>query len=222
MPEVSVVISIFNPMKRVLILDLDNTIYPVNSISDHLFGQLFKLIDEQLDPGDSDMVNKAKDELTRRPYQHVADEFGFSAELKAKGMELLSNIEFTDAMHTFAEYADIRAIDIDKYLVTTGFTKLQLSKVKMLGIEADFKGIYIVDPERSTQTKKDVFAMIMAENGYAVEDVLVIGDDPKSEIKAAIDLGIDTFLFDPSEKHVDVAVTHRGKDYKEVGRIVKH
>jgi putative hydrolase of the HAD superfamily len=207
-------------MKRVLILDLDNTIYPVSSISNHLFGQLFKLIDEQLAPGDSDMVNKAKDELTRRPYQHVADEFGFSAELKAKGMELLSNIEFTDAMHAFPEYGDLRSIVIDKYLVTTGFTKLQLSKVKMLGIEADFKGVYIVDPEKSTQTKKDVFTMIMAENGYAVEEVLVIGDDPKSEIKAAIDLSIDTFLFDPADKHTDVAVTHRGKDYKEVGRIV--
>ncbi|MEO7215745.1 HAD family hydrolase [Mucilaginibacter sp.] len=207
-------------MKRVLILDLDNTIYPVNSIAHHLFGKLFRLIDEQLEPGDSDMVNKAKDELTRRPYQHVADEFGFSAELKAKGMEMLSNIEFTDAMHAFPEYADIRSIDIDKYLVTTGFTKLQLSKVKMLGIEADFKGIYIVDPELSGQTKKDVFAMIMADNGYTAEDVLVIGDDPKSEIKAAIDLGIDTFLFDPGDKHTEATVTHRGKDYKEVLRIV--
>jgi hypothetical protein len=30
-------------MKRVLILDLDNTIYPVSSIADHLFARLFKL-----------------------------------------------------------------------------------------------------------------------------------------------------------------------------------
>jgi putative hydrolase of the HAD superfamily len=207
-------------MKRVLILDLDNTIYPVRSISNHLFGQLFKLIDEQLDPGDNDMVNKAKDELTRRPYQHVADEFGFSAQLKQKGMELLSNIEFTEVLHAFPEYAEIRSINIEKYLVTTGFTKLQLSKVKMLGIEADFKGIYIVDPEKSAQTKKDVFAMIMADNGYNAEDVLVIGDDPESEIKAAIDLGIETFLFDPLDRHTGAKVTYRGKDYKGIIDII--
>jgi putative hydrolase of the HAD superfamily len=208
-------------MKRVLILDLDNTIYPVNSIAGHLFGELFKLIDEQLEPGDYDMVTKAKHELTRRPYQHVADEFGFSAELKAKGMEMLNNIEFTSPMFPFEEYDEVRDIAIDKYLVTTGFTKLQLSKVKMLGIEADFKGIYIVDPEKSTKTKKDIFAMIMAENSYATEEVLVIGDDPKSEIKAAIDLGIDTFLFDPGDNHTDASVTYRGKDYKEIAKIVR-
>lgn len=207
-------------MKRALILDLDNTIYPVSSIAGHLFGQLFQLIDEHLEPGDSDMVTKAKDELTRRPYQHVADEFGFSAGLKAKGMEMLNNIELTEPMHTFEEYADLRSLNIEKFLVTTGFTKLQMSKVKMLGIEADFKAVYVVDPEKSTQTKKDIFQQIMQENGYTTGDVLVIGDDPKSEIKAATDLGIDTFLFDPGDRHSDATVTYRGKDYKEVVRIV--
>ncbi|TFF37294.1 HAD family hydrolase [Mucilaginibacter psychrotolerans] len=208
-------------MKRVLILDLDNTIYPVNSIANHLFGQLFKLIDEHLEPTDSEMVNKAKDELTRRPYQHVADEFGFSAELKAMGMEMLNNIELDVPMRAFEQYAQIQNIAIDKYLVTTGFTKLQMSKVKMLGIEADFKGIYIVDPEKSSQTKKDVFANIMAENGYTAKEVLVIGDDPKSEIKAAVELGIDTFLFDPGDRYTDATVTYRGKDYTDVVKIVR-
>lgn len=207
-------------MKRVLILDLDNTIYPVSSIADHLFGQLFDLIEEHMEPGESDKVTKAKHELTRRPYQHVADEFGFSPELKAKGIEMLNNIELTIPMTAFEEYGEVRDINIDRYLVTTGFTRLQLSKVKMLGIEADFKGINIVDPEKSPRTKKDVFAAIMEENGYAVDEVLVIGDDPQSEIQAAKDLGIDTFLFDPGDQHLEATVTYRGKDYAEVKNIV--
>jgi putative hydrolase of the HAD superfamily len=48
-------------MKRVLILDLDNTIYPVSSIADHLFGKLFKLIDENLGEEDRQAATKAKD-----------------------------------------------------------------------------------------------------------------------------------------------------------------
>ncbi|RFZ85342.1 HAD family hydrolase [Mucilaginibacter terrenus] len=207
-------------MKHVLILDLDNTIYPVSSIAGKLFGELFKLIDEHLLPADNEAVEKAKDELTRRPYQHVADEFGFSEELKEKGMQLLNNITFDEPMQPYAAYDDLRAITVDKYLVTTGFTKLQMSKVKMLGIEADFKGIYIVDPERSSQTKKDIFQQIMTDNGYTAEDALVIGDDPKSEIKAAVELGIDTFLFDPHDKHGDATVTYRSADYQDVIRIV--
>jgi putative hydrolase of the HAD superfamily len=106
-------------------------------------------------------------------------------------------------MYPYEQYSTLRQIPIDKFLVTTGFTKLQMSKVEMLNIEADFKKIYVVDPEQSNQTKKDIFQKIIQENGYATEEVLVIGDDPKSEIKAAIELGIDTFFFDPLDKYTN-------------------
>jgi putative hydrolase of the HAD superfamily len=206
-------------MKHALILDLDNTIYPVSSIAERLFGKLFKLIDEGLE--DRSAAAAAKLELTRRPYQHVADEFGFGTELKDKGVQLLNNLTFDSPMQAFSEYEDIRAINIDKYLVTTGFTKLQMSKVKMLNIEADFKQVYVVDPDLSDLTKKDIFVMIMKDNGYAINEVLVIGDDPQSEIKAALELGIDTFLFDPENKYPHVNATYRCADYKELAEIIK-
>ena len=207
-------------MKRALILDLDNTIYPVSSIADKLFGPLFKLIDEELGEEDSQAAEKAKHELTRRPYQHVADEYGFSEELKAKGTELLRNCTYEEPMQAYAEYNDIRTIPIDKFLVTTGFTKLQMSKVRMLDIAGDFKKVYVVDPDQSGQTKGDIFKKIMQENGYTTEEVLVIGDDPQSEIKFAVELGIDTFLFDPDNKYTNEGVTYRARDYRDVAQIV--
>ncbi|TSD67315.1 HAD family hydrolase [Inquilinus sp. KBS0705] len=207
-------------MKRVLILDLDNTIYPVSQIADHLFGRLFTMIDEELAEEDRQAAEEAKHELTRRPYQQVADDFGFSNELKTKGLELLKNCTYDLPMQPYDEYDTLRNIAIDKFLVTTGFTKLQMSKVKMLDIAADFKQVYVVDPEESDQTKGDIFNKIMQENGYALGDVLVIGDDPKSEIKFAKELGIETFLFDPESKHPDAEVTYRGTDYSEIERII--
>jgi putative hydrolase of the HAD superfamily len=207
-------------MKRVLILDLDNTIYPVSSIADHLFSKLFKLIDENLGETDRQAAQKAKEQLTRRPYQHIADEFGFSDELKQQGIQMLSNIRFEEPMYPYEQYNDLRQIPIDKFLVTTGFTKLQMSKVEMLNIGSDFKQVYVVDPEQSNLTKKDIFQKIMQENGYAKEEVLVIGDDPESEIKAAVELGIDTFLFDPEGKYTNQNVTHHARDYRDVAEIV--
>ncbi|MFD0794370.1 HAD family hydrolase [Mucilaginibacter litoreus] len=205
-------------MKRALILDLDNTIYPVSSIADKLFLELFELIDEKL--ADKQAAAKAKHELTRRPYQHVADEYGFSDDLRGKGIELLKNLTFNEPMQPFKEYNVLRKVKADKYLVTTGFTKLQYSKVKMLGIADDFKNIYVVDPELSSKNKGDVFQQIMIDNGYIVEDLLVIGDDPQSEIKFANELGIDTFLFDPANKHSGADVTYRAADYRDVAGIV--
>lgn len=207
-------------MKRVLIVDLDNTIYPVSSIADHLFEKLFKLIDENLGEDDRQVANNAKLELTRRPYQHVADDFNFSDELKAKGIEMLRSCEMEIPMYPYEQYNDLHQIKIDKFLVTTGFTKLQMSKVKMLNIENHFKSIYVVDPEQSTQTKGDVFNMIMQENGYAINEVLVIGDNPQSEIKFAKELGIDTFLFDPEDKYINEGVTYHARDYSNLLDII--
>jgi putative hydrolase of the HAD superfamily len=211
-------------MKRALILDLDNTIYPVSSISENLFASLFEMLDQHADivnAIDAETISKIKDEMTRRPFQHIADEFELDAGLKNKMVDILKNISYDLPMQPFEDYRYIQSIPLDKFLVTTGFSKLQWSKVKMLGIEPDFKAIHIVDPEVNQQTKKDVFAGIMRTHNYNPEELLVIGDDPGSEIKAAKALSIDTFLYDPEDKYPDVEVTYRAVNLKEVSDILE-
>jgi putative hydrolase of the HAD superfamily len=210
-------------MKRALILDLDNTIYPVSSIADNLFAKLFDTLDQHADrinEVDTNRVNKIKDEMTRRPFQHIADEFELDGELRNKIVDTLKNMTYDLPMQPFEDYVHIRSIPLEKFLVTTGFIKLQMSKIKMLGIEQDFKTIHIVDPEVDTKTKKDVFADIILKHGYSPADLLVIGDDPESEIKAAKALGIDTVLYDPSNKYQNARVTHRVNNFKKVADLL--
>ncbi len=202
-------------MKQALILDLDNTIYPVSSIADHLFKSLFDFLDQNMEGKSFEHIEAAKDDLTKRHFHLVANKFNFGEELMAKGIDLLKNAAYELPMLPFEDYQHIKTVNLPKFLVTTGFTKLQWSKVKMLGIEDDFVEIHIVDPETSKQTKRDVFADIMKRHNYTAEDILVIGDDPESEIKAAIELGIDTFLFDPENKHADALVTYKAVDLKD-------
>jgi putative hydrolase of the HAD superfamily len=202
-------------MKSALILDLDNTIYPVSSIADHLFEQLFQLLDQHADGPNYESIKAAKDDLTRRHFHLVANKFNFGDELTAKGIDLLKNMAYELPMQPFEDYLHIKSANIPRFLVTTGFTKLQWSKIKMLGIENDFVEIHIVDPETSAETKRDVFADIMTRHHYTPKDILVIGDDPESEIKAAGELGIKTFLFDPENKHADAVVTYKAVDLKD-------
>jgi len=210
-------------MKKALILDLDNTIYPVSSISEDLFGQLYAVLDQyanSINADGTDRVAHIKEEMTRRPFQHIADDYRLDEELRNRIIDTLNNMAYTLPMQTYADYAYVRSVPLDKFLVTTGFSKLQRSKVKMLGIEDDFKAIHIVDPEVSPKTKQDIFAEIMEANGYKSEDLLVIGDDPESEIKAAKALGIDTFLYDPENRHPNADVTHKAANLKEVLTIL--
>ena len=210
-------------MKKALILDLDNTIYPVNSISENLFADLFARLDQNaeiINADDADTINKIKDEMTRRPFQHIADEFDLNQEVRNKMEDQLRNMTYELPIRPFDDYHHVRTIQLDKFLVTTGYSKLQWSKVRMLGIEDDFKQIHIVDPDVNQQTKKDVFAEIMQTYNYTPGDLLVIGDDPESEIKAAKTLGIDTFLYDPTNKYPHVQVTHRSDNLQDVLKLI--
>jgi putative hydrolase of the HAD superfamily len=210
-------------MKKALILDLDNTIYPVNSISESLFADLFGILDQHaeiINADDAKTVDKIKNEMTRRPFQHIADDFNLNREVRNKMVDMLRNMAYSQPIRPFDDYQHVRDISLDKFLVTTGFSKLQWSKVRMLGIEDDFKHIHIVDPDVSQQTKKEVFAQIMQTHNYAPADLLVIGDDPQSEIKAAQALDIDTVLYDPWNKYPTRKSTYRIDSMKAIQNIL--
>ena len=89
---------------------------------------------------------------------------------------------------------------------------MQLSKIKHLGIENDFKEIHVVNPVITS--KKEVFADIVQRYNYNPEEVLVVGDDPESEIAAAKALGIPTVLYDKNSKQTsdetDYTIAHFG------------
>lgn len=210
-------------MKKALIFDLDNTIYPVSSIADNLFVTLFKVLDNNeaiINHEDIDTISKIKTEMTRKPFQAIADKYGLNNDIRQQMIQALSNMSYDLPMQPFEDYKYLRDIPLNKFLVTSGFAKLQYSKIKQLDIEHDFKEIFVVDLETSNQTKKETFKKIMKKYGYQPEELLIIGDDPESEIKAALELGIDTFLFDPSNLHPLADTTHRSESLKQVLEVL--
>lgn len=202
-------------MKRAFIIDLDNTVYPVKSIGHKLFAPLFQLIKDESDLSDEEF-QKAMEDIMRKPFQKVADEHKFSPELRDKGIALLRETSYEGEICPFPEYKYLKEIPVEKFLVTTGFQKLQRSKIERMGIAADFREIFIVDPESTAKTKKDIFQQISDHYGYSSSELLVIGDDPDSEIKAARELGIETFLLDSEGVFPLQAATYIGRSLKDV------
>lgn len=200
--------------KKAIILDLDNTIYPVSSIGDKLFKTLFELITESGEyTGD---LNEIKFEIMRRPFQFVADDFSFSERLKSDTLKLFLDLTYNEKMEPFEDYKYVSEIPCKKFLVTTGFTKLQNSKIFHLNIKNDFEGIFIIDPIRSKLTKKDIFQKILIENDYKADEVLVVGDDLNSEIKAANDLGIESVLYDRKPEHISIQNQKRITNFRDL------
>ena len=60
----------------------------------------------------------------------------------------------------------------------------------------------------------------MEKHGYKPEELLVIGDDPESEIKAAKALGIETVLYDPTHKYHDAIATYKIDHFNKVPALL--
>lgn len=206
-------------VKKAIIFDLDNTIYPVSSIGAKLFKSLFRLISESGEY--TGELNEINAEILRRPFQFIANDFSFSERLKSKCLDLLRDLTYDEKMEPFEDYKYVRSIPCKKFLVTLGFSKLQHSKILQLNIKNDFDQIIVVDPVRSELTKKDIFRKILNENNYNADEVLVVGDDLNSEIKAAKDLGIKTVLYDHNSDYTNIENQKSINNFKDLNLYIQ-
>ncbi len=203
-----------------IILDLDNTIYPVKSIAAKLFAPLFNLLQKPEHGLTNEIIRDAGEQIMRIPFQKVAIQFGFSATLTHQAINLLQKLTYNDDMIYFDGYEQIRALDVKKFLLTTGFRNLQESKIRSLGIHTDFTEIFVIDPSRSNLSKKDVMEHIMEKYQLTPKELIVIGDDPESEINAAYELGIASFLIDPESMYLQNNATYTGRELREVLNVL--
>lgn len=183
-------------MIRALILDLDDTIFPTASIDSIIVKPFFDSLEEHNDVLGPEAMAGAKADLWRKPFYVVASEYGFSGKMIQRSLEVLNKLDFELNIRPYVDYHELKGLKQDKFLVTTGFTKLQKAKIEGLGIGRDFKEILIDDPSILPGGKVRVFQLIMEKYGYLPEELLVIGDNPDSEIQAAKILGIPAILID--------------------------
>jgi putative hydrolase of the HAD superfamily len=197
-------------MKRIFFIDLDNTIYFTKPNEEQLMGELYRFL-ESMDLGISkDDFQLAKKEMLKTPFLKVAKKYGFKEEVMPDVISYLQNREVTRALKPSNDYHQIKSLIGRKFIVTAGFPKQQLSKVKMLGIADDFEEVHVVDV--SIVDKKKTFEKLIDQHQLDKNDILIIGDDTESEIKFGLELGISTFLLDPENLHPNAKSTFRGND----------
>ncbi|HUP13219.1 MAG TPA: HAD-IA family hydrolase, partial [Niastella sp.] len=161
-------------------------------------------------------LEKIKDEVMRTPFQQVAKDHRISEDLTRKSIDILKELAYNGPIEPFADFEVIRKLPVDKFLVTSGFTKMQQSKVDALELAKDFKEIHIIDLTTSQKGKKDVFADIIQRHEYDKEDVLIVGDDVNSEIKAALELGIDAVWYDKYSRYEPKEGIKKISDYRKL------
>ena len=93
-------------------------------------------------------------------------------------------------------YCDIETLadlPAQRCLVTSGFKRLQDSKIKSLRLEPFFSSTYVDAIDYPNRVGKlGLFARILRDYELAPSEVLVVGDNADSEIKAGIQRRIQT------------------------------
>ena len=201
-------------MKTVFFFDLDNTIYFTEPNKEVLMSGLYNKLDQE-DLGLSEnQYAQAKEDMMRIPFLKVAEHYHFPSEVTNRIVEYLSDREVTETLSTCNDYHHVKNLQGSKFIITAGFPKQQLSKIKMLGVAADFEDVNVVDV--SVTNKKQVFQELIEKHGFMKDEILVVGDDPESEIKFGLELGLDTFLIDPDDRFPKADTTFRGADFSDL------
>lgn len=179
---------------RAIIFDLDNCLASSKEVGGDLFEPGFqaireanqgKLTDEELEAAFADTWIHALDFVAKRHH--------YSPEMLRAAWEVFRTIEVKEPMTGYPDLALLADFEPELHLVTSGFRRLQESKIRALGIRSFFKSAQVnaVD-EPGHLGKQAMFDLIRREGGYTADEVLVVGDNPHSEIEAGNRLGMPT------------------------------
>ncbi len=179
---------------KAIIFDLDNCLAAANEVGEQLFAPAIDAI-RKANHGalSEESLSKAFADCWKHPLDWVANKYGFSEEMLAAGSQVLAVTEVKEPMYGYGDLAALAELPVRHFLVTSGFRRLQESKVKALGLIQLFTAIHVdaID-ERGRKGKQGLFELILDTYEFRPAEVLVIGDNSDSEIEAGNQLGIKT------------------------------
>lgn len=181
-------------MTKAIIFDLDNCLSAADESSRQLLEPVFTAVRAANHGTLSDeALERAFDECWRDAFDVVASRNSFSREMVQAGVRAAAHAEVTTPLHGYPDLGALRGLPATLFLVTSGFRRLQESKISALRIAELFTEVHVdaID-EENRKGKRRIFEEILASHHLAPDEVIVVGDNPDSEIEAGNQLGITT------------------------------
>jgi putative hydrolase of the HAD superfamily len=181
-------------MTKAIIFDLDSCLSPADEPGQQLFAPAFDAItNANRGSHSASILENAFADMWRLPFDFVAEKYHFTPAMKAAGWQMLAQLEVTTPMVGYGDLTVLKDLPALKFVVTSGFRRLQDSKIRALGIAPLFTAIYIdaID-QPGYRGKQKIFEDILDHYSLQPDQVLVVGDNHDSEIAAGVRLGIRT------------------------------
>ena len=147
---------------QAIIFDLDNCLVPGDAIGRAAYEPAFEAIRRANDGtlNDTELAAAFAD-MWRHPLEDVARLHRFTAAMLAAGWRVFADMEARAPMQGYPDLGVIAELPVPRFLVTTGFRRLQESKIAALGLRAHFTEVRIdVVDEPGRKGKQQLFREI--------------------------------------------------------------
>jgi len=94
------------------------------------------------------------------------------------------------------------------HIITNGFSEVQFKKIINSGLLPDVDSIYTSEDAGYQKPDAGFFQYVFTNNQIRPNNSLVIGDNLKTDILGAKDVGIDTVFFNPDNKKDSIGATY--------------
>ncbi len=179
---------------RAWIFDLDSCLSPADEPGRELFRPAFEAITRANAGALPDAtLHQAFDDMWRLPYDFVARTYRFTPAMFTAGWNEFLQIEVTTPMRGYGDLSALQALPGDRFLVTSGFRRLQESKIRALGIAPLFAAVHVdaID-EPGHRGKEPLIQEILQRYQFELSHVVIVGDNADSELAVGHRLGITT------------------------------
>ncbi len=191
------------PAKEGVIFDLDNTLLRTSEIPGSFVDPVIDAIASFRPDIDPKWKESLRTALFRSALDVVGKKFSLSEREYEAAARAFSQLEIPDQMELrlYEDAVDtlekLHSAGVRCALLTRGFRRLQESKIKKLGLARYFGGEIFVDSVEEGPARPGQIAYLrrIGERwGCPPQRIVMVGDDPHAELRAALELGMETIL----------------------------
>lgn len=178
-------------MKKAILYDLDHTLFDPKTLDKGIFQPAFDILKNDEQCSKYDFLELKKEFFSISLNAFIKKYIG--EHIKQRFIASLRTIGPFPELKTYKDSFLVTKFNTKNYLITSGLREFQNQKIDSLKIRDWFTEIYIDDPiEPKWSNKEEITKLIMKKYNYEASDLLVVGDNPESEIKAGNNIGIET------------------------------
>lgn len=219
---------------KALMFDADGTLFDFPASERHALSRLFSSLSIPFDER-TDRLYQEANALCWREYEAglitvpVLKEKRFALFFSALGLEADSH----EAGEAYAAYLGEKAellpgarelLDSLRpghslYIITNGFESTQRSRISSTGLDGYFQDIFISESAGASKPSRAFFDYVFRRIPFKPSETLVIGDSETSDMKGALDYGIESVYLSFEGKTSAIA-SHSVSSYAELAALL--